>query len=567
MADDWDPFADPAEAEPVPVPEKPAERKKEVAAAVPVVEKHAGQERQERAVASGPPRYCVTGSWNNWRPLDMTWDPERQVFYLKVCLGAEGQESFQILVNGQFHRCIHPDCMDACPHEAYNLCGPDDEGNDFHWTIGKHSEDRGEPGAIYEIRFVVLSSTGTPLVVDWEKLADGPPVAKAAPAASAPLRESPQEPKEQRSVSSWLKGSRSGPRPYGYQGGSSSKDSAKDSVPDARDTGAGSVAKRPSETRSAAQNSGSDELEPQGRLPGQLSLEWVEKPPNLQIMGDGWVLLEGELDDVVREQVQRELAGDVGICPSTGSGSYPQNRFRQSSAITPVCHLGECGSLSCSLCRSVNAQARPEFLDMVINRIVASPIMSEDLVYASLGSGELLFDFMLLEALKALDISIGQVHLVDPLYEPRVCRGLASSRLALAQFTRWFPEAMVYAHPSVEELTVRCKRSQIELHIVSVVDCIELTGRWDEDLQPAMEELLAYDGLLFMLTGASGHSRRGSGGSRNPIAGFSAGAAQGEAWQLDKASGRLKMLEKQKWIPRHDVLCEEREFPQDDNWL
>mmetsp|Transcript_8171 Transcript_8171/g.14970 ORF Transcript_8171/g.14970 Transcript_8171/m.14970 type:complete len:578 (-) Transcript_8171:57-1790(-) len=565
MADDWDPFADPAQEEAAaagPASGEPADAEEEVED----VEEEEEDAPEANPEAAAGPRYCIVGSWNDWRPLDMTWDTERQIFCSRAQIGAEGRESFQILVDGRWQQCIHPDCMDACPHVAFNLCGPDDRGHDLNWTIGRHPDDKSEPGAVYEVRLMVLASTGTPLVVDWEKLFAGKPAPKPEPslsvdkASKSSASRLPAKSEEQRNVGSWVKGSRSALRPAGYQGSASGKEPMPVRTL-ADGSGILPVMKQPSSQPSAAAAASLEEEEARKRPaseppPAMLSLEWVEKPPNLQIMDDGWVLMDSELDDSLREEVQKACPGDQGlVLISAGSSSSSSNRLPRVSTFNPVCHLGECGAHGCSLNRALNPAARPGFLDLVVNRIVASPFLTDELVYASLGSGELLYDYMLLEALKALDISVGYVHLVDPLYEPRSCTGLAGARLALAQFTRWFPEAMVYAHSSIEELMVRCKRSKTELHFVTAVDCIELTGRWEEVLQPAMEELLAYEGLCFMLSGAAGHSS--AGGTNRVGKGISTDTALGEAWQLDKASGHLQQVEKQLWETRHEVMSAE----------
>mmetsp|Transcript_78489 Transcript_78489/g.139176 ORF Transcript_78489/g.139176 Transcript_78489/m.139176 type:complete len:684 (-) Transcript_78489:114-2165(-) len=115
------------------------------------------------------PRYYITGSWDDWKVTEMRWDGERQRYFFRVRLGRESWESFQILLDRDFKKCVHPDCMDACPHEKYGLCGPDDKGHGLNWTIGRHSLDKASPGACYEVR-LTLSKGGQVLVVDWEAL-------------------------------------------------------------------------------------------------------------------------------------------------------------------------------------------------------------------------------------------------------------------------------------------------------------------------------------------------------------------------------------------------------------
>merc|ERR1719198_1672451 len=85
---------------------------------------------------------------------------------------------------------------------------------------------------------------------------------------------------------------------------------------------------------------------------------------------------------------------------------------------------------------------------------------ADEIVYASLGSGELLLDFFILERLLAAGLRVSQAHFIDPLYEPRSCTGYAPARLALAQLASWFSDTLIYAHPSMETWAVQSKRAE-----------------------------------------------------------------------------------------------------------
>lgn len=139
----------------------------------PYVEKEPEKESSEAKASNfteaDRPRYYIAGSWSEWKITEMKWDGERQCYYFRTRLGKEGWESFQILLDSDYKKCVHPDCADACPYEKYTLCGPDDQGHGKNWTIGRHALDKGAPGACYEVR-LVLSKKGQALVVDWEPL-------------------------------------------------------------------------------------------------------------------------------------------------------------------------------------------------------------------------------------------------------------------------------------------------------------------------------------------------------------------------------------------------------------
>lgn len=137
----------------------------------PYVEKEPEKEEAKPSnfTDANRPRYYIVGSWSEWKITEMKWDGERQCYFFRVRLGKEGWESFQILLDSDYKKCVHPDRADACPYEKYTLCGPDDKGHGKNWTMGRHALDKGAPGACYEVR-LVLSKKGEALVVDWEPL-------------------------------------------------------------------------------------------------------------------------------------------------------------------------------------------------------------------------------------------------------------------------------------------------------------------------------------------------------------------------------------------------------------
>lgn len=121
------------------------------------------------ATPAGRPTPHLVASWANWAPLPMGWDSDRECF----CFVAEMREaamlSFQVLLDGDWSRCLYPDRAHANPHERHEVCGPDDKGHGKNWTIGRNPADQPAVGARYEIR-VFLNTDGTAKHVDWTKV-------------------------------------------------------------------------------------------------------------------------------------------------------------------------------------------------------------------------------------------------------------------------------------------------------------------------------------------------------------------------------------------------------------
>merc|ERR1712137_759956 len=91
--------------------------------------------------------------WNNWGdPRSMFHDEAKECYTYDLTLGKKGWESFQILLNGEWKKCLHPDRKDGCPYSKYKLVGPNDEGDQKNWTVGRHPLDRGSAGDRYQIR-------------------------------------------------------------------------------------------------------------------------------------------------------------------------------------------------------------------------------------------------------------------------------------------------------------------------------------------------------------------------------------------------------------------------------
>ena len=126
----------------------------------------------------------IAGTWNKWKtPLRMTWDKARSCYYYKVAIGHERYESFQLVLDGEWKLCLHPDKEDANMHNDWNLCGPDAENHGKNWSIGRNPKEQVKKGEVYEVR-LHLTEQGRARTVDWERV-PSPAAATVATAAIA----------------------------------------------------------------------------------------------------------------------------------------------------------------------------------------------------------------------------------------------------------------------------------------------------------------------------------------------------------------------------------------------
>lgn len=226
---------------------------------------------------------------------------------------------------------------------------------------------------------------------------------------------------------------------------------------------------------------------------------------------------------------------------------------------SPFAGLGECGDPVCGAHRLFNPKVRPHFRDFVVSWVEKASeglLADEDgsLRYASIGSGELLFDLELLERIRARGVHISQICLVDKEYERpsmsvrRALREFADWQRAVAQAERVRP-AEIFAFASLEDLVTEVCREECEAeeeilrrtvarsHLLVQVDAV-----WDgfvKECSGAAEAVLTTGGLLARLNpepflGVS--SAEASGPLQpvpQPVAGRHSGAAFSvAAWEL-----------------------------------
>jgi polyketide synthase-associated protein len=112
--------------------------------------------------------YGIIGSWDGWsRAREMEDTGSSFQFYVE--LGSEGQESFQLMVEGQVTMTLYPSQADANPYMEHTIVGPSRPKPDVNWTIGATPQDRAAPGQKYLITLEV-DSYGSHKKVGWTRL-------------------------------------------------------------------------------------------------------------------------------------------------------------------------------------------------------------------------------------------------------------------------------------------------------------------------------------------------------------------------------------------------------------
>lgn len=111
-----------------------------------------------------PKAIWIAGNFNNFDPKAMDWDGTS--FVCNVKIPAQGQTSFQLLVEGRWEASVYPSVRDANPWMEYELRGPNDKGHGKNWTIGRHANDaKGEKLKIS----VAVDAKGAAKRVTWQR--------------------------------------------------------------------------------------------------------------------------------------------------------------------------------------------------------------------------------------------------------------------------------------------------------------------------------------------------------------------------------------------------------------
>lgn len=121
-----------------------------------------GKERTGRKVIDP----VVVGSWDDWTFGEvMAFDEQQRCYFLEMQVGEAGHESFQILCEGDWDMCLHPD-KEARGNQKHKLCGPDADGHGKNWTI---EDEETVPGMVYRI-VLKVDRNNVAQKVEWEPL-------------------------------------------------------------------------------------------------------------------------------------------------------------------------------------------------------------------------------------------------------------------------------------------------------------------------------------------------------------------------------------------------------------
>jgi len=108
----------------------------------------------------------VVGSWDDWAyGVVMAYDEQLRRYTVEIQMGSAGRESFQILCDGDWDLCLHPEREGASAQEAHALCGPDAEGHGKNWTLGEGEGDL----SVYRI-VLQVDASGRAQRVECERL-------------------------------------------------------------------------------------------------------------------------------------------------------------------------------------------------------------------------------------------------------------------------------------------------------------------------------------------------------------------------------------------------------------
>jgi len=92
----------------------------------------------------------------------MTWDHDRCCWCFEVKVGGNGFECFQIWLERDKKKSVHPDTANAGNYVPWELRGPDADGENKNWSFGNESSE----GTRFEVR-LFLWADESPQSVDW----------------------------------------------------------------------------------------------------------------------------------------------------------------------------------------------------------------------------------------------------------------------------------------------------------------------------------------------------------------------------------------------------------------
>jgi polyketide synthase-associated protein len=121
------------------------------------------------------PSYYLYGTMDMGRldKIKMDYKSDDNSCVCDVEIGSSGQESFQILVNGDWNAILTPDRQDANPYDMYRFVGPKPfgYGGGKMWTIGAHEQDSDAAGETYQVKLLLrgVGRRKEPHKVEWRR--------------------------------------------------------------------------------------------------------------------------------------------------------------------------------------------------------------------------------------------------------------------------------------------------------------------------------------------------------------------------------------------------------------
>nr|AQS99256.1 type I polyketide synthase [Gambierdiscus excentricus] len=124
---------------------------------------------EEQLAVASRPRFCIHGSWDDWAIHSMHWTG--QCYQYCVELGANGEENFDILRDGQHNEAFFPNCRWATTHKFHVIKGPALNVYSVFWTVGRHPADKAVQGQKYKVELFVKDNF-MPRKLQWSMVSE-----------------------------------------------------------------------------------------------------------------------------------------------------------------------------------------------------------------------------------------------------------------------------------------------------------------------------------------------------------------------------------------------------------
>ncbi|CAJ1363334.1 unnamed protein product [Effrenium voratum] len=224
--------------------------------------------------------------------------------------------------------------------------------------------------------------------------------------------------------------------------------------------------------------------------------------------GDSGALVRPKLIPEAQKRSVREVLQGSGLKLERRRGYVRPCELLPDGGVSVVKHLGECGDKKCGNYRlGQNSQVRPDFLKFCVDHIKSAfgaVRAARGLVYCSLGSGQLLFDWELLEHLTQKEnFRLKAIHLIDTAYGGSKLR--ASAVRAQRIFAGWFAESGLEDTPCPVRSFLCAKdfqrwAEQRGEEVDILLDCDAVSARKVIDVAQWRSSVLRHKGLCLVLS-------------------------------------------------------------------